>query len=207
MIPGRLPSSHRNFRTLTSQQLTNPLETAVLGAYLATKPQVRRMGERLTGPYPHESTVSAWWVLFERWPNGRNVEVICMLDDGSSVRGLFGSFNTSADDSPDRDLILQQPIFYRPLGENAKEVSLNVSAACCPARRIVSLFVAYSEQAGDLTSSQEQPGSETPQECPGSETPAASLEQSEAATTVGKQILELEQPSPLQESSGPVPRG
>jgi hypothetical protein len=41
---------------------------------------------------------------------------------GLRLRGLFGSFNTTAEDSPDRDLILQKPIFYRPAGENAREV-------------------------------------------------------------------------------------
>jgi hypothetical protein len=48
------------------------LAAATLGAYLATKPGIRLWGERLklTGPYPHDSTVSAWWILFERWPQG-----------------------------------------------------------------------------------------------------------------------------------------
>jgi Family of unknown function (DUF6338) len=133
------------------------LAAAALGAYLATKPQIRRVGvnkpkigrliEKVIGPYPHDSTVSAWWILFERWPKGRDVQVACMLDDGSAVRGRFGSFNTSAEDSPDRDLILQEPIFYRPTGETAREVPYNMSAVCCPARRIVALFVAYSEPA------------------------------------------------------------
>ena len=116
----------------------------MLVAYLATVPAIRRTTERLTGPYPDDSTVSAWWILFERWRNGRDVQVACMLDDGSAVRGQLGSFNTSADDSPDRDLILKEPI-YRPPGETANEVLWDMSAVCCPARRIVSLFVIYSE--------------------------------------------------------------
>jgi hypothetical protein len=137
------------------------LAAATLGAYLATKPGIRGLGEKLklTGPYPHNSTVSAWWILFERWPYGRDVQVVCMLDDGSVLRGRFGSFNTTAEDSPDRDLILRKPIFYRPSGENAREVPYPVSAACCPARRIVTLFVAYSEpESVNSTDSQAQPG-------------------------------------------------
>lgn len=179
------------------------LIAATLGAYLATKPKVRRLGQILTGPYPHESTVSAWWVLFERWPNGRDVEVVCMLDDGSVVRGRFASFNTSAEDSPDRDLILRRPIFYKPPVDNAQEAPYNVSAACFPARRIVTLFVAYNEpNKVNSIRSLEQPGSATLEQ-PGLGTPAASPAQPEASTSVGEPTLALGKPSPLQEPSGP----
>jgi hypothetical protein len=83
-------------------------------AYFATTPSIRRHLEPLTGPYLHDSTVSAWWILFERWARNRNIELACVRDDGSSVRGQFGSFNISADDSPDRDLILQYSKPDRP---------------------------------------------------------------------------------------------
>jgi hypothetical protein len=69
-----------------------------------------------------ERQAAALQAALGRWPYGRDVQVVCMLDDGSVLRGLFGSFNTTAEDSPDRDLILQKPIFYRPAGENAREV-------------------------------------------------------------------------------------
>ena len=127
------------------------LALAVLLAYLATEPRIRRWGERVTGPYPHSSTVSAWWILFERWRENRDIELACMLDDGSAVRGRFGSFNTSADDSPDRDLILREPIYYRPPGDSAKEALFDVSAASFPARRIVALFVNYLEPNLQMT--------------------------------------------------------
>lgn len=120
------------------------LATAVVLAYLATNPKVRRRLEWLTGPYPHDSTVSAWWILFDRWAGNRKIELVAMLDDGSCVRGQFGSFNTSADDSPDRDLILQRPIFYRPAG-SSEETLYETAAVCCPASRIVALFVNYVE--------------------------------------------------------------
>lgn len=144
---------------------TGLLAVATLGAYFSTKPKVRRpleskpirrwvekrpelkgIVEKLTRqPYPHDSTVSAWWILFERWPYGRDIQVACTLDDGSAVRGQFGSFNISAEDSPDRDLILKEPIFYRPPGESAQEVLWDMSAVSCSARRIVALFVIYSD--------------------------------------------------------------
>lgn len=183
------------------------LAAATLGAYLATKPGVRGLGEKLklTGPYPHDSTVSAWWILFERWPYGRDVQVVCMLDDGSVVRGRFGSFNTTAEDSPDRDLILQKPIFYRPSGEKAREVLYPVSAACCPARRIVTLFVAYSEpESVNSTGSQERPGSETQvQPVPVPVPSAVSPAQSEASPSAGGPTLVLGQSSTLPALFGP----
>ena len=121
------------------------LAAAATLAYLATVPKLRRVAEKVTGPYPHDSTVSAWWILFERWAEGRKVEIVCMLDNGSCVRGDFGSFNTSADDSPDRDLILKRPIYYRPAGPGAKEAAYNAGAVCCAASHIVALFVNYTE--------------------------------------------------------------
>jgi Family of unknown function (DUF6338) len=175
------------------------LATATLVAYLATVPAVRSITKRITGPYPHDSTVSAWWILFERWPDDRDVEVACTLDDGSAVRGRFGSFNTSADDSPDRDLILRKPIFYRPPGEMAREVPYNMSAVCCPARRIVALFVAYNERVRQSAIPVQE------QQVP--ETSAVSPEQSEAGPTSGELTPEPMQSSPPQQPSGPSLRG
>jgi Family of unknown function (DUF6338) len=193
-----LRSSHMHYENVAIWAICL-LAAATLVAYLATVPAIRSITKKIAGPYPHDSTVSAWWILFERWPYGRDVEVVCMLDDGSAVRGRFGSFNTSADDSPDRDLILRKPIFYRPSGEAAREVPYNMSAVCCPARRIVALFVAYSEPARQ---------SAIPvQEQPDPETSAASPEQSEAGPKSGEPTPEPVQSSPLQQPSGPSLRG
>ena len=193
-----LRSNHLHYENVTFWGICL-LAAAMLVAYLATVPAIRSITERTTGPYPHDSTVSAWWILFERWPDGRDVEVACTLDDGSAVRGRFGSFNTSADDSPDRDLILRKPIFYRPPGETAREVPYNMSAVCFPARRIVALFVAYSDPARQSAISQ--------QEQPGLETSVASPEQSEAGPTSGEPTRERVQSSPPQQPSGPSLRG
>ena len=60
-------------------------------AYLATLPSYQaafRVGRR--GRYPDDSTVSAWWVLFELWAGIEKIELACVLDDGSAVRGQFG---------------------------------------------------------------------------------------------------------------------
>lgn len=126
---------------------------AVALAYSATIPAVRRHTRRLTGPYPHPSTVSAWWLLFEGWAQGYDdVEAICILDDGSAVRGVPQTFNNSADDAPDRELVLRAPIRYRPPGD-ANMDDYDVSAVCVAASRIVALFVNYQQ---DVTSSREE---------------------------------------------------
>lgn len=170
------------------------LAVAAAVAYLATVPKVRRPTERIMGPYPHDSTVSAWWILFEKWPQNRDVQVACILDDGSGVRGRFGSFNTAADDSPDRDLILQEPIYYRPPGEKSQEVLYDVSAVCCPASRITALFVTYSD-----------PQAATPaQQAPQQAVPGVLHAGSGAAMTSEASTPELQQPSLQQLAAGPA---
>lgn len=126
------------------------LALAVLIAYFAT---VRGVRKRVPGArdYPHASTVSAWWLLFEKWPSERDVQVTCTLDDGSAIRGLFQSFNTSADDSPDRDLILKRPIKIRQPGESQMH-DFNARYACLSARRVVTMFVSYPPPAGAAAS-------------------------------------------------------
>jgi Family of unknown function (DUF6338) len=155
------------------------LVAATLLAYCATVPRIRRVAEKVTGPYPHDSTVSAWWILFERWKEKRSIEVICILDDGSSIRGGFASFNIAADDSPDRDLILQDPIYYAP-GEDEDEVPYNVSTVCIAARRIVAMFVNYVDNSVDAS-----PAASA--SAPAASAPAASAEVAETpeASTAG----------------------
>ena len=136
-------ATRRGHYALVAEWATGLLAVATLGAYLATKPSVRRRLVWATGPYPHSSTVSAWWVLFAQWQMGRRVEVACVLDDESRIRGQFGSFNPSAEDSPDRDLILKKPIFYRPPGNWAEEIPYPAGAVAVSARRVVALFVTY----------------------------------------------------------------
>jgi hypothetical protein len=94
------------------------------------------------GEYPHESNASAWWVLFDSWSEHNEVGVRCFLDDGSCVEGRIGTFSREADDKPERDLILIEPISFRPAGGDEVEQS-EASAVCISASRIVTLFVTY----------------------------------------------------------------
>lgn len=158
------------------------LGIAVLGAYVATMPGVR---ERLPLPraardYPHESTVSGWWLLFEKWRYERDVEVCCILNDGSAVRGKFGSFNASADDSPDRELLLHAPIRYRAVGKQMTDYP--AGAASVAARNIAIVFTFYDgvpqvrrkrwwEHPGRLGDSPASPPPGEPEQAPGDRLP------------------------------------
>jgi hypothetical protein len=129
-------------------------------AYAATMPSVRRLPQKiwlikklpLAKPYPHDSTVSAWWLLFERWAQDYEVDIGCALDDGSYIRGNLATFNNSADDAPDRELVLMEPIRYRAPGRRAAQ-DYPASAVCVSASRIVAMFVNYEENATVTSSS------------------------------------------------------
>lgn len=94
----------------------------------------------------HPSTMSSWWMLFERWHTSAVRHVECVLDDGSYVAGVLSDWNTLGEDSPDRDLILAHPITYRPAG-TTESLHHPASAVCVSARRIVTMFVTYVDPA------------------------------------------------------------
>lgn len=96
----------------------------------------------LTRNVPHPSVTSAWWIMFHQWFPGENPLVGCLLEDGSYVQGRHASFKVSAEDLPDRDLVLVEPLTYRAPGA-AEAVEVPWGAVCVSARRIVTMFVAY----------------------------------------------------------------
>jgi hypothetical protein len=118
------------------------LAASVALAYAATFSGFREIISRLAGKYPHESTTSSWWTLFETWEQGRDIHVGCNLDDGSYVEGRVGSFSRESDDISERDLILIQPIRYRPSGSRAAR-PYAAGAVCLSAGKIVTMFVTY----------------------------------------------------------------
>jgi hypothetical protein len=147
------------------------LAFAVLLAYLATLPRVRAVAAKPLGTYPHDSSASAWWILFEKWQMDRDIHVGCILDDGSFVEGTLGSFSRESDDIQDRDLILAQPICYRPPGETEAD-PYEGGAVCVSAARIVTMFVAYSDKS--VTSSPAEEAAGAPASTSGQE-PSASV--------------------------------
>jgi len=106
----------------------------------------------LRGRRVHPAVTSSWWTLFDSsWVEGDTTYVQCVLDDGSSVTGVLGDWNTCQEESPDRDIILKRPITYRPPG-GQEYLEHRVSAVCISASRIVAMFVANSDEHGEPTS-------------------------------------------------------
>jgi hypothetical protein len=118
------------------------LASAVALCYIATLPSVRRIV--LRHKYSHPTALSGWGILFEFWRKNRQIRVGCILSSGAYIEGDFASYNTSPDESPDRELILRAPIKYRA-PETKETLSYPVSAVCIAAREIVTTFVTYIE--------------------------------------------------------------
>jgi hypothetical protein len=124
------------------------LAVAVVTAALIGSGLMRGILSRLPGVgvrpavTPHESGVSAWWLLFQEKP-GRRIHVGCNLDDGSYVSGWLAAFSTTVDDTGDRDLTLAAPLRYRPKGVAVTEELANTSAVVVSARKITLLHVSY----------------------------------------------------------------
>lgn len=97
----------------------------------------------LVGKRPaHPSQMSSWWLLFDSTPEGAQVTVGCVLDDGSWVQGQLASYNDSADDIADRDLILMPPISYGPPGTSDSSPH-SAGRVVVSARRVVMMSVSY----------------------------------------------------------------
>ncbi|MFC9507194.1 DUF6338 family protein [Streptomyces sp. NPDC057002] len=91
---------------------------------------------------PHESIMSAWWLIFERFHKDSDRYVGCVLEDGSFIQGRLASYNKSSDDSPDRDIVLVGPLQYRPAG-STDAVEYPTGAVCLSARKMMAMFVSY----------------------------------------------------------------
>lgn len=134
------------------------LGTATALAYASTRPALRRRFTRVD--YPHPSTASAWWIVFEKWKPrsvGAEVRVACYLDDGSYVAGRVKTFNNAAEDTADRDLVLLAPIEYRH-APTAAVKTLDAGAVVISARRIQ--FMAAKHWAPRPPGSEGQPSDE-----------------------------------------------
>jgi hypothetical protein len=112
----------------------------------------RRLRQLVQKDYsPSDPTGSAWWITFETQPNADKA-IGLMLDDGTWIGGTLFSWSRDAKDSPDRDLVLQKPIFVRsPTSDEPAE--LDDEVIIVSARRIVYAGVTYWERAGRDTGS------------------------------------------------------
>jgi hypothetical protein len=106
---------------------------------------------------PHESASSAWWLMFDERP-GRRIHVGCALEDGTFVSGLLASFNTSIDETSDRDLVLAAPIRFRAKDTTTLTELKDTSGVIVSARRVTALFVTYqAHPAPERAASADQP--------------------------------------------------
>jgi hypothetical protein len=125
------------FRTTIAAAAWVAIGTGV-GALLGT----RRLAPILIGT----PGGSAWWKLFD--PDRRLVhgdfstEVTATLDDGAVITGRLFSWNRDAEDGPDREFILQPPLWLQgPEADDA--VELDVAAISISARTIRYITVRY----------------------------------------------------------------
>ncbi|NUT52419.1 MAG: hypothetical protein HOV94_34775 [Saccharothrix sp.] len=122
------------------------LAVAVFLAWAAGLGWARRLLALLPGVGPgvsaHESATSAWWLLFQDSP-GRRVHLGCALDDGTYVSGWLASYNTSINETGDRDLTLAAPIRHRAKGATEAVELPGTSALVVSARNVVMLFISY----------------------------------------------------------------
>ncbi|SFB48336.1 hypothetical protein SAMN05216266_113128 [Amycolatopsis marina] len=118
------------------------LALATIIAAAAAWPWLRK---HMPGSYPHSSTVSAWWMIFEEFDPTSVKHVGCELDDGSYIEGRLVSFNNNAEDAENRDLVLKEPIKLRPAGKMRETIPYGAHVVCVSARRIVTMFVTYSD--------------------------------------------------------------
>lgn len=102
---------------------------------------VRAIARWVTPPVAVD--VSAWTHLFEEGPRGAEVYVGCDLRDGSYVGGLLAWYSTQDEETPDRDLVVAEPITYRPPGAEEDETISGFSRLVISARDVKRLYVSY----------------------------------------------------------------
>jgi hypothetical protein len=86
---------------------------------------------------------SAWHLLFAKTDPDALVYVGCDLIDGTFIGGYLFSYNPDPDETEDRELVLSDPITYRPIGsETATELS-QVGAMSIRAGRIRNVAVSF----------------------------------------------------------------
>ena len=95
---------------------------------------------------------SAWYQVFESVPDKRTY-VGCDMRDGSYVGGFLDWYSTELEETADRDLVIAEPITYRPPDGGDDREILGFSRLVISARDIVRLYVGFvddsARSAGD----------------------------------------------------------
>lgn len=116
------------------------LALATLIAAAAATPTVVRL---VRGHDARFGEASSWTVAFDRLDIEGSKHVGVILDDGSYVGGRLLSWNDATEEDEDRDLILEEPINYRPAGATSAEVKYGAHVVVISAAKIKSMFVTY----------------------------------------------------------------
>jgi hypothetical protein len=104
---------------------------------------------RLKGIDPDNS---AWWTLFDQPPvkvdpnSGWRAVAGLTLEDGTWLQGRVAGWNMSSDDGPDRDLVIEKPLWIRRPGKDVVAYP-GAEAVAVNASRIKWLDVHYVEVA------------------------------------------------------------
>lgn len=154
----------------------------------------------------HPSQGSAWRLLFDHWyaqeASEERVKVACALDDGSYVEGVLGSWSDLADDAPDRDLVLVEPLMHRYATETEAQ-PYGASVAVVSASKIQAMFVTPLEERPATTSTpasghaEEEPQASAAEASPPAAGPSAPAPAATAGEEVENQYSETRR-SPIQ---------
>lgn len=85
---------------------------------------------------------SAWWDLFEQYPDS-TVYVGCELNDGSYLGGELFTYNSDEEETADRELALSAPITYRAADTDEPVELEDVGAVSVSAGQIKFMTVSY----------------------------------------------------------------
>lgn len=86
--------------------------------------------------------VPAWYHVFEACPPDKHVYVGCDLADGAYIGGFLDWYSTEVEETADRDLVLAEPLTFRPADESEDRV-LTFSRLVVSARQISRLYVSF----------------------------------------------------------------
>ena len=121
------------------------LATVVLvtaGAAIAGSTLPRKVRNRLRSGSDHVDPLgSAWWIVFDRLPDAEK-NVSATLTDGTWISGALFSWSRSAEETPDREIVLSEPILVRAPG-SGDVVPLRSPTVVLSARQILYMTVDY----------------------------------------------------------------
>jgi hypothetical protein len=98
---------------------------------------------------------SAWYQVFEAVPDKRTY-VGCDMRDGSYVGGFLDWYSTELEETADRDLVIAEPITYRPPENGDDREIQGFSRLVISARDIVRLYVSFVDDPATSGSGGEQ---------------------------------------------------